>query len=211
VILGLTGGIACGKSVAGATLAELGVPVLDADEVSHYLTKYDTGIIDAIATSFGREVFTVHGQIDRRLLGEKVFARPSERAKLEQILHPCIKGILANVIDHARKRNHNVVVVAPLLIEANFRDMVDVVWVVSSEECLQAERLRKQYGFSDIEAYRRINAQLPLREKEAYADCVLRNNGSLDEFRRLLIRTWEQTLKEFTRRKTPGARDRRDK
>lgn len=203
MILGLTGGIACGKSIAGTTLAERGVPVLDADEVSHYLTKYDPSTIDAIVSALGHEILSEHGRIDRRLVGERVFTQPSERAKLEQVLHPPIKGVLAKVINYGRERGYNMAVIAPLLIEANFQDMVDVIWVISSEAHLQAERLRSKYGFSDIEAYRRINAQLPLREKEAYADYVLHNNGSLEEFKRLVLDSWEQTLKDFARRKAP--------
>lgn len=208
MILGLTGGIACGKSVAGRTLGEQGVWVLDADEVSHYLTNYETSVIDAVVAAFGPGILSEHGQIDRRALADRVFAHPPERAKLEQILHPPIKEVLANVIHYGREKGCNIAVIAPLLIEANFQDMVDIIWVISSEERLQAKRLRNMYGFSDIEAYRRINAQLPLREKEAYADYVLLNNGSLEDFKRQLLDTWEQTVKDFAKRKMPRAQGR---
>ena len=204
MILGLTGGIACGKSVAGATLAAHGVPVLDADEVSHYLTKYEPAVIDSIVKAFGREILTPHGQIDRLKLGERVFASPPERAKLESILHPPIKQILLKAIRHGRKHEYNISFVAPLLIEANFQDIVDVIWVISSDERLQAERLRKDYGFSEMDAFRRINAQLPLREKEAYADYVLNNDGSLEQFKQLVMATWERTLKDFNSGRTPS-------
>ncbi len=201
MILGITGGIACGKSLAGNILNEEGLPIIDADEVSHYLTKYDLKVIDQIIDTFGECILTSHGQINRRMLAEIVFASPTERSKLEAILHPKIKKILSNVIEYGRRMGFNMVLVAPLLIEANFQHMVDVIWVISSEERIQAERLRKEYKLSEIDAYRRISAQLPLREKEAYADYVIYNNGSIAEFKKKVLNTWQLSLNEFKKAK----------
>lgn len=196
MVVGITGGIACGKSEAGKTLEAAGVLVLDADEVAHFVSKYEPETCDAIAKAFGSTVFSPYGMLDRRALGDIVFSSPEERVKLERILHPRIKKILSVNIDRARRRKANIALVAPLLIEANFQDIVDIIWVVSSEERLQVKRLNENYGLSEIDAYRRINAQLPLREKEAYADYVLRNNGTIGEFQKLVIETWERTLRE---------------
>ncbi len=197
MILGITGGIACGKSLAGRFLSEIGVPVIDADEVSHFLTKYDDNIIKKLMSDFGECVFSPHGQLDRKILGEIVFSSPTERARLEAILHPRIKEILRRAINFYRSQGFNLALVAPLLIEANFQSMVDVIWVISSEPKIQADRLKSEYKLSEIEAYRRINAQLPLQEKEAYADYVVRNDKSIDDFRRRVLKTWDQTLSEF--------------
>jgi len=196
MIVGITGGIACGKTEAGRVLEGMGVLVLDADEVARFISKYEPQTCDAIAQAFGKQVFSPYGMLDRRALAEIVFSSPGERAKLERILHPRIKEILLVNLERARKRRASIALLAPLLIEAKFQDMVDVVWVVSSQERLQVRRLTQRYGFTEIEAYRRINSQLPLREKEAYAHYVLPNNGTLEDFRKLVRQTWEKTLHE---------------
>ncbi len=200
MVVGITGGIACGKSEAGRTLETAGVLVLDADEVAHFVSKYEPETCDAIAKAFGSTIFSPYGMLDRRALANIVFSSPGERVKLERILHPRIKEILRVNIKRARKHKAHIALVAPLLIEANFQDMVDVIWVVSSEERLQVKRLNENYGLSEMDAYRRINAQLPLREKEAYADYVLRNDGTLSEFQKLVIETWERTLREHEKK-----------
>jgi dephospho-CoA kinase len=196
MVVGITGGIACGKTLAGDFLEELGVLVLDADEVAHFVSKYETETVEAVLKAFGKEVFSPYGMLNRAALARIVFSSPAERGKLERILHPRIKEILRVSIEHARNRNASMALIAPLLIESNFQDMVDVIWVVSSEARLQVDRLKKKYSTNEIEAYRRINAQLPLREKEAYANYVLHNNGSIEEFKALVAQTWKKTLKE---------------
>ncbi len=197
MIIGITGGIACGKTEAGKVLEGKGVPVLDADEVAHYISRYEPAIIDAVRAAFGSGVFTPQGKLDRKALGSIVFSSPADRARLERIFHPRIKDVLRLSIEHARKSGTSVALVAPLLIESNYQDMVDVIWVVSCDEVSQVKRLRDSCGINEIEACRRINAQLPLREKEAYGHYVLRNNGSLDEFRKLVAETWEKTIQEY--------------
>ncbi len=196
MIVGITGGIACGKTEAGKVLEGMGVPVLDADEVAHYISNYEPAIIDAIRAAFGDGVFTPHGMLSRKALGGIVFSNPAERAKLERIFHPRIREVLNISVDHARKNNTSAALVAPLLIEANFQGMADVIWVVSCDEVAQVKRLRDSHGINEIEACRRINAQLPLREKEAYAHYILRNNSTLEAFRKLVAETWEKTLDE---------------
>jgi len=197
MVVGITGGIACGKTLAGYFLEEMGVLVLDADEVAHFISKYETETVEAILEAFGKQVFSPYGMLNRAALASVVFSSPAERGKLERILHPRIKEILRVSIEYARKREASVALIAPLLIEANFQEMVDVIWVVGSEARLQVERLKKKYSINEIEAYRRIKAQLPLREKEAYAQYVLHNNGTIDEFKELVVKTWKKTLKEY--------------
>ena len=196
MIVGITGGIACGKTEAGKVLEGMGVPVLDADEVAHYISKYEPDIKNAILEAIGGGAFTSNGLLDRKALGAVVFSDPAARAKLERILHPRIKEVLRENIEYAHSRGMHAVLAAPLLIEANFQDIADVIWVISSEERLQVKRLRETYGISELEAYRRINSQLPLHEKEAYAHYVLRNNGSLEEFQKAVVATWEKTIME---------------
>ncbi len=198
MIVGITGGIACGKSVAGKVLEGMGVLVLDADEVAHFISKYEPQTCDALSDAFGEQAYSPYGTLDRQVLADIVFTSPSERAKLERILHTRIKEILLVNMERARKRAASIALLAPLLIESNFQDMMDVIWVVSSEERLQVRRLTESYGYTEIESYRRINAQLPLREKEAYGHYVLRNNGTLKEFQKLVAATWERTLREHS-------------
>lgn len=193
MIVGITGGIACGKTEAGKVLEGMGVPVLDADEISHYISKYEPAIKNAVREAFGDDVFSPDGMLNRKALGAVVFADPAARAKLERIFHPRIKAILRENLYYARSLGLHAVISAPLLIEANFQDIAEVIWVISSEERLQVKRLRESYGISELEAYRRINSQLPLREKEAYAHYIMRNNGSLEEFKKAVMETWEKT------------------
>jgi dephospho-CoA kinase len=196
MIVGITGGIACGKTEAGKVLMGMGVPVLDADEVAHYISNYEPAVKSAVRTAFGDGAFSDNGLLNRKALGAVVFSDPAARAKLERIFHPRIKEILQENISQSRALGLHAVISAPLLIEANFQDIADVIWVISSDERLQVKRLRDTYGLSEIEAFRRINAQLPLREKEAYAHYILRNNGSLEEFHKTVRETWERTLSE---------------
>jgi len=203
MILGITGGIACGKSLAGHTLEGIGVPVIDADEVSHFITKYEPKVIDQIVKTFGECVLTPHGMIDRKVIADIVFASSEERAKLEKILHPKIKRVLSTVIKHAREKKFNLALVAPLLIESNFTQMVDVVWVIKSDARIMVERLKREFKISEVQAFRRINAQLPISEKEAYAHYVIENNGKIEDFKRRVIKTWNKSLSDFSAGKLP--------
>jgi dephospho-CoA kinase len=191
MILGVTGGIGTGKTTAAQVLARNGVRVIDCDEIARYLTVYDPTVLDAIAAHFGTKVFFAGGALNRAALAEVVFQDGLERHALEQVLHPPIMAVVRSSCAAARAAGYPAVVVAPLLIEAGMAGDVDRVWVVSCSEQVQIERLLKYRGISETEARQRIGAQMKLAEKEQYADLVIRNDNSVEEFEAAVQRAWE--------------------
>lgn len=200
MILGLTGGIACGKSIAAAALEEVGVRAVDADEIAHYMVRYGSDALQKIIETFGEKVLTPEKALDRRKLASIVFASAPERIKLERILHPLIIQELLKYIEEARKSGEHMVIIAPLLIEANMQEIMDAVWVVVTDEKTQVERMMRRDNLDKIEALRRIAAQMPTSVKIKYADYVLENNSTIPAFRKLVQETWEKTLADFDAR-----------
>lgn len=191
MILGLTGGICTGKSVATQVLRALGARVVDCDEISHYLSEYDPAIWDQIHAAFGTEVFTHLGALNRRRLGEVVFGEAGRRLALEAILHPPIIAVVQANIEHARALNQHLVVAVPLLFEAGMQDLLDQVWVVSASRDRQLARLRERSGMQAEAAEKWIEAQMPLERKEQLSDRVLYNNGTIAEFKQLVEQEWQ--------------------
>ena len=195
MILGITGGIATGKSTVTDMLATLGVRIIDADDLSHYLTRYDTEILRAIRQAFGVGVFQPYGALDRPALARIVFSDESARLRLEAIVHPGIVRSIENNIAYARSNSEPLVVSAPLLIEAGHNRLVDRLWVVSCREELQLERLCLRPGMTAAAARARIAAQLPLSTKEQLADSVIWNNGSIEELHTTVLKEWNSIVK----------------
>jgi dephospho-CoA kinase len=177
-VIGLTGGIASGKTLVSQTLKGLGLTVIDADEVSHEILAKDDAVIQEVAKAFGTEVLTAEGAIDRGRLGEIVFQDPEARKTLERILHPLIGGELWK---RARQGGNDVVLEIPLLIEQAGHTRVDLVVVVYATRERQIERLMGRDALSREEAIRRIDTQLPLEEKVSYANYVINNCGAAEE------------------------------
>jgi dephospho-CoA kinase len=177
-VIGLTGGIASGKSLVSRTLQGLGLTVIDADEVSHELMAKDKVVKQRVVETFGTAVLTAGGEIDRERLGQIVFRDQERRRQLEQIMHP---GILARLWLKARESKADVVLDIPLLIEQGGQERVDLVVVVYATRECQIQRLMARDRISREEAIRRIDAQLPLEEKISYADYVINNNGTVEE------------------------------
>jgi dephospho-CoA kinase len=179
-VIGLTGGIASGKSLVSKTLQGLGMTVIDADDISHEILAHDTSIKQKVNQIFGKEVLNEEGEIDRGKLGSIVFSRkPGLRKDLEAILHPPIRE---EMWKRAREnRSDNVVLDIPLLIETDEHERVDVVIVVYATRELQIQRLMARDGISRQEAMGRIASQLPLEEKVSAAHYVINNTGSVEE------------------------------
>jgi len=180
--LGLTGGIASGKSVVAAILRELGFPVLDADSISHKLMEPGQAAHREILQSFGAGLAGSSGNIDRHKLAAIVFADPAKLAKLNSILHPRVDQIVFRQLEDWQKNGAHTAafVEAALLIEAGMAARLDglvVAWCTPEQ---QLERLRAR-GMS--EARRRIAAQLPLEEKLKRATYTINCSGTLDETR----------------------------
>jgi dephospho-CoA kinase len=182
--LGLTGGIASGKSAVAAILRELGFPVLDADSISHKLMERGQAAHDEILQAFGADLADASGRIDRHKLAAIVFADPSKLAKLNSILHPRVDRIIFDQLDTWQKSGaHSAAFVeAALLIEAGMAPRLDglvVAWCAPEQ---QLERLRAR-GMSEIEARRRMAAQLPIDEKLKHATYTINCSGTLEETR----------------------------
>lgn len=197
MILGITGGISTGKSTAAAVVANSGVRIIDCDEISRYLTSYDTTILTAIYEHFGSRVFKRFGQLKRTVLAQIVFADDRERQALERILHPSIKAIVQANIETALDHNEPLVIVAPLLIEAGMAGQMDRLWVVSCSPENQLLRLCRRAGITPAEAQLWIAAQMSIEEKEKYADTVIRNDGTIEEFQADVANEWAALVAEL--------------
>jgi dephospho-CoA kinase len=194
MILGITGGICTGKSVATDVIRSLGVRVVDCDEVSHYISGYDPAILQQIAAALGDAVFQAGGALNRRAVADIILADPRQRQRLEAILHPPIARVVDANIAYARGARQHLVISAPLLIEAGLEDRVDHLWVISSTRARQLKRLHDRSGVDAATGEKWIAAQMPLEQKEQHADTVLANNGTLDEFRQLVKQEWHQLV-----------------
>ena len=182
--IGLTGGIATGKSTVAAMLWDRhGLPVLDADGYARQLLAPGTAASRAVVDRYGQQVQTPGGALDRRALGRIVFARPRERRWLEALTHPLVREAFTR--DLARHHQAaTVVLVAPLLLEAGLEILCSEVWLVDLDEASQLERLLARDRLNPQEARQRVQAQWPRARKRRLADVILRNHGHLMELSR---------------------------
>lgn len=183
-VIGLTGGIASGKSTVSRHLAKLGAIILDADQIAREIVAPGKPALQEIVKEFGEEVLLPDGSLDRARLGKLVFADKVKRDSLNQITHPKIFAEIRERIAKLRERYdclHRVVVIdAPLLIEAGFVPLVESVWLVAVDEETQIKRLMERDGYSRPEAEARLKSQLPLEQKLVYADHIIQNTGTVE-------------------------------
>lgn len=191
-IIGLTGGIASGKSTVSDYLRKLNIPIVDADVVSRQVVEPGSIGLLKIIEAFGEEVLDVD-RLNRKALREIVFNDESKRLLLNRILHPIIHEKIVKDLE-ILKHNHSIVVFdAPLLIENNLMDMVDVLWVVACSEEQQIERVMKRDDVTSVEAKAIIDKQMSLMDKLNYADVVLMNDDTVDH----LYEQVDQALKNL--------------
>jgi dephospho-CoA kinase len=178
VLLAITGGIACGKSVVGTLLSRRGIPVCDADDVSHEALDGDVSVRAAVLASFGVEMLREGGVFDRRRLGAVVFKDAAARARLEAILHPIVLRRMQEWAAEQSQRHDIVAGIVPLLYEIGEQAKWDVVLCVTTTAEIQVTRLATR-GLSGAAAIGRIAAQMAIAEKMKRADFVVSNQGSL--------------------------------
>lgn len=194
-VIGLTGGLACGKSEVGRILARLGAAVLDTDEVTRALQRPGRPVFRAIVRRFGPTALTPAGELDRRALARRVFGDPASRRALEAIVHPAVFAEAGKWIRARRREKKPAVVLVPLLYETGRTKDWDAVWCVTSPKPAAMARLKAR-GLTAAEARARWAAQLAPAEKARRADVVIRNNGSLDELKRKVRAEWNRTTRE---------------
>jgi dephospho-CoA kinase len=177
-IVGLTGGIASGKSTFAGALRALGVPVVDADRLAREAVARGTPGLARIVADFGPAVLDERGELDRPRMGARVFGDAAARARLEAIVHPAVRALLGAELDALRAAGHALAIYdVPLLFEKQLQREVDLSVVVWAPRAVQLARLRARDGLSEAEAERRLAAQLPIDAKAAQADVVVVNDG----------------------------------
>ena len=182
VRVGLTGGVASGKSTVSAILAELGALVIDADALAREVVARGTPGLDAVVAEFGPDVLTAEGDLDRPTMGRLVFGDDAARRRLEAIIHPLVIERMAE-IEATAGEDDVVVHDIPLLAEGGRADTFDAVVVVDAPRDLQVERMLGDRGWTREDAESRIAAQATREERRAIATHVIDNNGTLEELR----------------------------
>jgi len=192
-VIGLTGGIATGKSSVARFFAEKSVPVIDADQLARDVVLPATSALAEIVARFGPEVLTAEGALDRKRLGSIVFANPEKRRLLEAILHPEIRKLSEIRISEADAAGHaRLIYMAPLLIEAGAMSRVDTIWVVTVRPEIQLERLMRRDGITRVQAQGIIDSQMPITEKVKYGSVVIDNSGTESQTWQILESVWSK-------------------
>ena len=194
--IGLTGGIATGKSTVSAILQEAGAIIIDADEIARKLVKKGLPAYQEIVDHFGTAILLPNGEINREVLGEIIFNDPHKKKLLNSIVHPRVERELNRQLKQLEKSHPESIVVLdiPLLFEANMhKDLVEVI-VVYTPPRVQLERLMQRDNISEANARARIDSQMPIDEKKMRSTRVIDNSGSVEN-------THRQTLELFERLK----------
>jgi len=182
-IIGITGGIASGKSTVTEFLRQQGYQVIDADQVVHELQEPGGRLYQALLSTFGSSILQEDGRLDRPKLGAMIFGNPELLARSSQIQNQIIREELADRRDLLVEMEDIFFMDLPLLFELQYEDWFDQIWLVDVTEETQLNRLMTRNALSQEEAEKRIAAQLSLREKRKRADVLIDNNGSLEETR----------------------------
>jgi len=186
ILVGLTGGIASGKSTVSALFREEGAFIIDADKISHELIRKGGKAYELVVSVFGKAILEPSEEIDRKKLGSIVFSHPAQCERLNKIIHPLVFEKL-NAEKHRISLEHPQSVIvfdAPLLIEAKAHKKMDWVLLVYADREVQLDRLKRRDGLTRTEAERRISTQLPIDEKIPLVDEVLDNRELLPEIKK---------------------------
>lgn len=191
-VIGLTGGIAAGKSTASEALMELGAVVIDADRIGHRSYEPGTPGFEKVVNAFGHDIVGKDGLVDRRVLGGKVFGAPGQMERLNAIVWPEIRNLIKDEIKQIRAQDPNALIVleAAVLIEAEWQDLCDEVWVITTPVKTAVARLRSRNGLSEEAAMARINSQMTNKERLAFADVKIENSGTEEQLRAKMERPW---------------------
>jgi phosphopantetheine adenylyltransferase/dephospho-CoA kinase len=191
-VIGLTGGIASGKSTVAQFFRDRGIPVIDADVLGHRTYEPGTDTFAAVVAAFGQDLVATDGTIDRRVLGGKVFGKPDELKRLTDIVWPGIRRLANEELSGLETAGNNLAVLeAAVLFEAGWEDLCTEIWVVVVEPDIAVARLAARNGLDEEAARARIASQLSNAERTAKADIVIENNGSLEELQGSINGAWD--------------------
>ncbi len=194
-VIGLTGGIGTGKSTVARLFREKGIPVIDLDRIVRDLQKPGKDVYKQIVEVFGREILLKDGTLDRKKLGEIVFADPEKRETLNRIVHPAVLEKLKDLLFKYQASGEELVIVeVPLLYELKLENLFDDVILVYAPEEVQLKRVMERDQLSRQEAMNRIKSQIPIEEKKRRATIVIDNSGSLEDTREQFERIYRQLI-----------------
>ncbi len=196
-VIGLTGGIACGKSTVSKMLRKLGACIIDADKIAHELSEPGQAIYQAYVEHFGSGILNDESCLDRKAIAERVFACPEEKQWLDSTAFPLILEELKKQLAEAKRAKASVAVLdVPLLFEAGWDKLAEESWLVYVPEDEQLRRLCLRDKCNAEQALRRIRAQMPLEEKMARAEVTIDNSGTMAVTRRIVKDLWKERIHE---------------
>lgn len=191
-ILGLTGGIACGKSTISAYLKEFGLPVIDADECSRAVVEKGSIGLEKLTEIFGSKILENDGTLNRKALGQIVFSDSEQLSLLNSVMEPLIREEISRRLN--QENNADLVVLdAPLLIEQHYDKICDFIMTIDVSKKIQLERLIERDNLFEDEAKSRIESQLSSRERNGFADVVIDSSGTVEQTRKQVIK-WLETI-----------------
>lgn len=191
-VIGLTGGIASGKSTVSELLSVFGFKVVDADKAAREAVKKGSKGLAQVREVFGDEAIDENGEMNRRYMGDLVFNHPEKRLELNAIIHPIVRDIMEEEKQEYLKQGYNVIMDIPLLFENELENTVDEVWVVYTSESIQMDRLMQRNNLSLEDAKARVYSQISIDKKSRMADHVIDNLGDKLELKQNLVRLLEE-------------------
>lgn len=200
MIVGLTGGIASGKSTVSSILKDLGAYIIDVDEVGRNVVQKGEKAYNEIVQYFGDKILMANGEINRKALGHIVFSDSEKLKKLNSITHPKIIDKVKETIDQKRSEGREVIVVdAAILIEMGLNLLCDSVWLVSVDKDIRLQRLMDRDRLSENDALNRIKAQFSDEEKSRYSDVIIDNAKGLEVLKQEIMELWNNTIRMVKR------------
>lgn len=196
--IGLSGGIACGKSSVANILRSKGIPVVDADQVARDIVKPGTAALSELVQEFGKDILKSSGYLNRKKLGSIVMNDPEKRASLNSITHPKIRNSIFSTLQEWHKEGQQAgVVEAALMVETKSYTLYDALIIVTCAPGVQIKRLMNREGFDQQTAQTWINSQLPLSEKEKVADVVIDNSADKETLKKLVHDAWNKLINQL--------------
>lgn len=194
MIIGLTGGIACGKSTVAQILVSWGARLVDADQIAREVVLPGSPVLDQVVERFGQDVLLANGELNRKALGAIIFSDQRARQDLEKIMHPPIRATLHQRLEEYERAQPSGLAIAdiPLLYESGWDKQLPEVMVVYVPFGVQIKRLMKRDDLNEEQALQRIQAQMPIEEKKRRANIVIDNSGTIEETEQQLADFWQR-------------------